>query len=275
MALISYGRKVLGWTAAAVQDTIDTVAGRRDPLTAPRYLRKRVNPARDPRAFRAIGDAFVRDLVDLCALKPADAVLDAGCGCGQVAASLTRYLDARGRYDGFDVDRAMIDWSRRHIGAANPNFRFTYVDIFNNAYNAGGTVRASGFRFPYDDAVFDVVFAKSLFTHMFPDDCRQYLAEMTRVLKPGGRCLNTFLLINDESTALIRGGRSALPLAPAGDYWTTNPERQEDAIGLDEGWLRQQYRAVVLEITAVRYGGWCGRASSADFQDFVIAEKRA
>jgi len=56
---------------------------------------------------------------------------------------------------------------------------------------------ASDYRFPYDDASFDVVSAASVFTHMLPEAAERYF-RTARVLKRGGRAVfSCFLLDND------------------------------------------------------------------------------
>ena len=98
--------------------------------------------------------------------------------------------------------------ARRTSQKSQPNFDFTVVDIQNGAYNPTGKYKSSHFHFPYPDGSFDVVFLASLFTHMLPSDVKHYLHEIVRVLKPGGRSLITFFLLNEESSALIKEGKA-------------------------------------------------------------------
>src|SRR5262245_13457619 len=49
------------------------------------------------------------------------AVLDAGCGTGELAVAL---LDSAERVDAVDVSRAMIDEGRRRDGGDHPNLRW-------------------------------------------------------------------------------------------------------------------------------------------------------
>ena len=67
---------------------------------------------------------------------------------------------------------------------------FAHADIANALYNPGGSVRASDYRFPYEDASFDFAFAISVFTHLVQDDAANYIAEAARVLASGGRLLS-------------------------------------------------------------------------------------
>lgn len=46
---------------------------------------------------------------------------------------------------------------------------------------------------PYGDAQFDLVYALSVFTHMHEENARAWLAELARVVRPGGLALLTYL----------------------------------------------------------------------------------
>lgn len=84
-----------------------------------------------------------------------------------------------------------------------------------------------------------MVFLTSVFTHMFPPDVEHYLDEISRVLKPGGRCLCTYFLLNDESLAHIAEGKSAHNFQHEGPgYRTIHKKRPEEAIGLPETFVR-------------------------------------
>ena len=143
-----------------------------------------------------VGGVFLGHFRDVCRLGPDEAVLDVGCGVGRMAAPLTAYLSPRGRYDGFDIMAENVRWCRRALTPRFPNFRFRHADVYNREYNPGGRVPAAAFRFPYPDAAFDFVFATSVFTHLLPADAAHYLAELGRVLRPGGRGLATVFLLN-------------------------------------------------------------------------------
>jgi hypothetical protein len=42
--------------------------------------------------------------------------------------------------------------------------------VKSREYNPSGAVEAASYRFPFDAAAFDVVYAASLFTHLLPDE---------------------------------------------------------------------------------------------------------
>lgn len=226
--------------------------------------------------FVKIGREFRRHFIELAQLRPEHRVLDVGCGIGRMAIPLTEYLSPAGGYWGFDIVKKGIDWCDERITPKFPNFRFQHSDVYNRHYNPGGQVRACDYRFPFEDDFFDFIFLTSVFTHMVPADLENYLREIARVLKPGGRCLITFLLRNEESAGLIRAGKSDLDFVHEMDgYYTTKPDDPEAAIAYDEMTALQFFGACGLTVDSpLRYGSWCGRATFLSYQDIVVAAKR-
>lgn len=94
-------------------------------------------------------------------------ILDAGCGSGPLAAELV----ARGAaVSGFDGSSAMLDLARRRLGDSVP------LQVHDLAQ-----------PLPYENEAFDDVVA-SLVLH-YLEDWSGPLAEMCRVLRPGGRLI--------------------------------------------------------------------------------------
>lgn len=249
-------------------DARDRLTGRADRLVPPRRL-----DFVGHSDFIATGDEFLRHFVELGGLRPDDAVLDIGCGIGRMARTVVPYLSAAGRYEGFDVNREGIGWCRRRYRRF-PNARFQVADLFNARYNPGGAHRADEYRFPYDDASFDLAFATSVFTHLLPEAVERYVAEAARCLRPGGRLFGTFLLLNDTSRAFIAEGRSGLPFPDAGDTVALLDEAvPEEAVAYSEDFVFDVLRRHGLTLTQVHPGSWCGREEHLSFQDIVIAER--
>jgi ubiquinone/menaquinone biosynthesis C-methylase UbiE len=94
-------------------------------------------------------------------------ILDAGCGAGPTMAALRK---AGASVVGFDVSAAMVDLARQRLGA-----------------DADLRVADLAEPLPFGDAEFDDVVA-SLVLH-YLEDWSGPLAELRRVLKPGGRLL--------------------------------------------------------------------------------------
>ena len=226
--------------------------------------------------FVETGEEFFGHFVELGGLERTDAVLDVGCGVGRMALPLTRYIEPPGSYDGIDVVPYGIRWCQRHLTPRFPHFRFHLADIQNSMYNPKGLVPASRYRFPFDDASFDFAMLNSVFTHMLPDDVRNYVGELGRVLVPGGRCFATFFLLNDESRRLLEQGASSRDFRGGqGPYRTIDPRTPEAAVAYDEAFVRELLDEHGFEIASgPHYGSWSGRPDNLTGHDIVVATKR-
>lgn len=125
----------------------------------------------------------------LCGLRENSSLLELGCARGGTALALLDYLKPPGRYEGLDVRRAHVEFAQSRIHASLPQFNFTHADVQDAVENPGGAHRAASFRFPYDDATFEVVFAASALSRLEAGAMENYLTQIRRVLKSGGRCL--------------------------------------------------------------------------------------
>jgi len=232
--------------------------------------------------FKEGAQEAVDRLTRLGVITPESRVLDIGCGIGRLAIPLTRYLKGGGSYDGLDIVPSGIDWCNEHIAGRYPNFHFTLADIFNKEYNPGGHVQASDYTFPYADDAFDLVVLVSVFTHMLPEDTHRYIAEISRVLRPGGRCYATFYILNAESIEMMDAGKGSLRFRhDHGAYWTVNDKVPELSTGYEEGYVKELFERHGLSLAdGVYYGGWCGRpdlwgdgAGGLGDQDLLLAAK--
>ena len=131
-------------------------------------------------------------------------VLEIGCGLGRIAFPLRYALIRGGTYDGFDIAAEKVEFLRRTFAAAYPNFRFQRADVYNTYYNPSGSIAADRYVFPYADESFDVVYAASVFTHMLPRGVAAYLRQSARVLRPTGRCVFSFFLLDHYRRGLPR-----------------------------------------------------------------------
>ena len=247
-------------------DARDAVTGRRDRLTPPRRLSGYVGGG----DFRATGEEFLTHFQQLAGLRPEDRVLEVGCGIGRMARVLARVLRPPGSYDGFDVVAAGIAWCQSRYLQTPAPFRFQHADLRNPAYNPGGTVAATDYRFPYGDGAFDLVIATSLFTHLLADAADHYLDEAARVLAPDGRMLSTWYLIDDEHRSAPPGRfRRVDPAAPTA---VRDPAVPEEAVAFDERWLRDRLAARGLSPRALARGSWAS-GEGRSLQDIVVADR--
>ncbi len=265
--LVSTISRVIRYGAS---DLVDAVTGRRDPLIPPKSLIFIGGPL-----FKEIGDEQLRIFREVGGLTPDDAVLDVGCGIGRSARPLTAFLSPQGSYQGFDIDAGGIKWCVKNITPRFPRFHFQVADVYNKYYNPKGRSKGPEYVFPYADASFDFVFLTSVFTHMLPAEVDNYLGQIARVLKPGGRALISYFLWNAESAALQAkgGGNIGFPYT-FGNYRVRDKDFPEDAICFDEDFIQSLNSKHGLSLAPpVRYGTWCGRENALSYQDFVLVKK--
>ena len=163
-----------------------------------------VGPFRDEREYLLSGQRTFETLVDQYGLTADDHVLDLGCGCGRVAGHILAVLSPSGRYTAMDCAPELLDWCKQNLGPRHANAGFILSDVRSGAYHPESGSAATDYTFPLVDGRFTFVFAMSLFTHMLIDDVRHYLCETARVMRPGGRFIATYLLLNDRAMNGIR-----------------------------------------------------------------------
>jgi ubiquinone/menaquinone biosynthesis C-methylase UbiE len=225
--------------------------------------------------FQKVGEELFKFLLECGQLKPESRILDVGCGCGRVAVQFMDYLSPEGGFWGVDIVRENISWCQDNISTLHRNFHFHLSDVYNKLYNPTGKFKAAEYRFPYQDNLFDLVVLTSVFTHMLTEDMKNYFGEISRVMKPGGRCVITFFILNDESSNLIRQGLSSFSFPfPEQDCRISNQEYPEAAVGYDESYIRQCFADQGLSIIEpIRFGNWCGRTKAFRCQDFIVASR--
>jgi SAM-dependent methyltransferase len=249
-------------------DGIDFLLGLKHPLVPPRH----VNFVGDG-DFEATGDEFYRYFVQLAGLRPEHRVLDLGCGMGRMARPLASYLTT-GSYEGLDIVPAGIQWCQRSYSQSCPNFRFQLADVYNFLYNPSGRFQPAEYKFPFADREFDFVFLTSVFTHILPSGLKQYVSEIFRTIRPDGKCLITFFLLNDEAKEFMSRGLSSRDFRfPLDGCRIQNPRIPEDAVAYEERDIRALLAETGFEVENVQLGSWCGRTRYLSYQDIVVVKK--
>jgi len=231
------------------------VRGSSDPLLPPAHLRIYYYGTWNPRAFARACEIRI-ELIDR-GLRPEHRVLDIGCGIGNLAIGLKDYL--RGGYDGIDIHPEAVAWCQQAITPRYPSFRFHRADVSSHAYNPGGNLAAGAYRFPFPDRTFDFIFLASVFTHMMPDAVERYLHEISRLLTPGGACVESYFLLNDDTRPGVEAGRSFMSFGishPSGVCLLHDAAVPEAAVAYDEAFVRQLHGQAGLSIHDVRRGLW-------------------
>ncbi|MGQ0523018.1 MAG: class I SAM-dependent methyltransferase, partial [Betaproteobacteria bacterium] len=130
--------------------------------TAARAYEKFLVPAfQGPQAFEAVG---------IASPQPGENVLDVCCGTGVAVRLALPRVAPGGRIAGLDIDPAMIELARSLASSSD--------DVLVDWHCA------SAQAMPFERGMFDLVFC--LQGLQFLPDCTAGLAEIRRVMKPGG-----------------------------------------------------------------------------------------
>jgi SAM-dependent methyltransferase len=102
-------------------------------------------------------------------LEELRSILDFGCGCGRVTRN---WVGLNGtRVAGSDTSERAVEWCRRNLPF--------------------GSFETNGLEPPvaFEDASFELVYALSVFTHLPEELQHRWIADLDRVLSPGGHLL--------------------------------------------------------------------------------------
>jgi ubiquinone/menaquinone biosynthesis C-methylase UbiE len=107
-------------------------------------------------------------------LRPGERVLDVGSGPGLLTTEMAQAVGPAGHVTGLDISDAMLALSQRRCGDLNGTGRVSLV-------------KADATALPFTDATFDA--STSIQVYEYVADLSTALAELHRVLRPGGRAL--------------------------------------------------------------------------------------
>jgi len=156
--------------------------------------------------------------------------LEVGCGDGMLAAKLAVRCE---QVTGIDLDRRMIALARERCAASGPSATFVQADFL---------------AYPFNDASCDFACANTSLHHM---DFAAALAQMARILRPGGRLAVVGLADNGSLADWVIGAAGI----PSSQYYKlTRGEGSAGAPVMAPGMTWAQVRATALRLLpGVRY----------------------
>jgi cyclopropane fatty-acyl-phospholipid synthase-like methyltransferase len=203
-------------------------------------------------AFLEVGRRAAENIVAVLAqagfeFTPGQAVLDFGCGCGRTLRWLIqRFPEVQ--WHGVDVDSEAIGWCRANISAAKLVCGSPLPPL------------------PFADGSLDMIYAISVFTHLSEDFQRVWIAELERVLRPGG-----VLLLSIYSERVWRAQPEAASVE-AGEFVFRTSEKLK---GIVPDWYHTalQSRDSVTRVLGERFARVSHQERALGDHDAVIAWK--
>lgn len=108
---------------------------------------------------------LIRDNLD----EPSPMICEWGCGPARIIRHMVEFFDGAGiQLQGFDYNAATIRWCKEHISGINFDCNSLSPPL------------------PCEDNAYDCVYNLSVFTHLSETMHHQWMAELRRVVKPGG-----------------------------------------------------------------------------------------
>ena len=204
-----------------------------------------VFPAHDPAGYEQLMGRWTRRLAPLLiefgGLADGEHVLDVGCGTGSLSYALPESANV-GTVTGIDQSEVYLDYARQR--GTDPRFTFQHADA-----------RA----LPFGDATFDRAF--SMLVLPFIPDAENAVAEMRRVVRPGGTVVAAVLDLYGGMPAFRLFYDTAAALDPTAGapralfYPMTAPDE------MSEVWRR-------IGLTEVAQASLTIRIEFADFEDY-------
>jgi len=195
---------------------------------------------------------------------------DIGCGDGNLAVQfIENHPEAE--YIGMDIQKNRIDALQQRF--SDTNYQFVHSDVYNGRYNPTGDLDSETFDFPFPDDYFDLVILRSVFTHMLPADIENYLSEIDRVLKEGGKAWTTWFIIADDSD-LDPTGKMFEFTSEHDNFYSLDEDNPERGVAYPRETVNDLLEETSLEIDNEVLGWWRDTSRFAkpatDTQDILV-----
>ena len=216
--------------------------------------------------------------------KENNMILDIGCGTGLLAIASEPFLGQDGKYKGIDVMKKDVDFCQRHYPSSE--FEFIHFDTTNAFYSPDKKDNKA--CWPVENDSIDLTTALSVWTHLNEEDALFYFREISRVLKPNGKAIITFFLLDEayRNSLENRSNQEGKFHMTSQDLWFFDQPSYgsemwfhpkwtkvpENAIGVNEDGLERLIASSGMKLIEHYQGNW-KEVSGAYFQDILIFQK--
>jgi ubiquinone/menaquinone biosynthesis C-methylase UbiE len=239
-----------------ISDRLSITADEILPPSPPDDLVERIGGVREIDNYHYVGKNVAHTLkntltTESIVLHPQAKILDFGCGCGRVI-SWFQQLCPEYQYYGTDIDSSAVEWCQSNLS-----------DIANFSVNPHLPASC------YQDNYFDLIYSISVFTHLPEDMQFAWLAELSRITKPGGYLL---LTTHDEALFPFASGEEKKQLDYQGFYFL----QSEGTPGLPDFYQTTFHSRAYIDHLWQKYFEikTIIQQGILDHQDIVVCQKR-
>ncbi len=217
--------------------------------------------------------------------KQNNMILDVGCGTGLLAIASEPFLGQDGKYVGIDIAKKDVDFCRKHYPSSF--FEFKHIDVNNPLYASSQSSKKVSW--PLESNSFDLVTALSVWTHLNEEDASFYFNEVSRVLKPGGKAIISFFILDEtyQKSLSIRSKNDVgrYHMTPQSQWVFDQPsygsdawfhpegvEVPENAIGISKIGLDRLISKANIKLIEHHQGNW-KEEPGVFFQDVLVFQK--